>query len=132
MPPYWTLFQDGEAAARLVVAFENDDQAKRTIADWMDATHSAPMKSYIERTLYDLVVTDAATVGFVRGGPQLFVWLHAVADNQTDQLPEELGGADRDVLLMPRRESVGGRLVVVSEAAWGDRVVSGNKRSMTW
>lgn len=134
LPPHWEIRHRERSVARLVFMFQDDDEAGRSVGDWLDRTYVwqnaesdlagsidggriRRVTDYMERRLLDLRISGDVSVAKVVGSERLLVWIHEVLDNRWDQLPEELSRAPHDVLLLPNRGLPSGQLALLRESA---------------
>lgn len=136
LPDHWMLSHAGHDAARLVLLFNSDDHARSEISDWLQSTSRAPgdedslITDYMERRLRDLHVDAGLSVAEARGEPALYVWLHAVFEERTLELPDEFVHIAYDVVLLPRREYHPGRLALLRESRIDSGITIANPRAL--
>lgn len=127
------LSHHGHAAARLVLLFDSDDDARAEISSWLHSTsRGAPeerlISDRVERQLRDLHVDPSQSVAEAVGEPALRAWLHAAVQSGTTELPEELAQTSHDVILLPRQADHPGRLALIRESQLGVGITIANPR----
>lgn len=131
VPPYWPLFDAARLpVGRLMVLFRDRSEIEAALAESMDRADQ-DLKKYVVRAAYELRATDA-TIGTVEAtNNALTTWISLVTQGATDEVPAELQDIGVDVVLLSYGNHKG-RVALVSERAWDERVILLSPQPLTW